>query len=281
MIDRRILAALLMFTATAAQGQVETKPFPPIPLGDVLLTLPTSHMPDRGTWEVKFAHRFNQSIDEGEAIHSLFGLDSGANVTMGASYVPMRDLQLSVVRSNVLDTYEASAKYLLFQQAIAVPLSAALRGGMDWRTERDLGDRVSMFAQAIVSRQFGRRLAVYAMPTFVTDAGRATDGDASVALFQHAFNVPVGAAFNLRRGMSFIVEVVPPNGDLPDEIDSDFGWAFGIKQAFGGHYFEVLLTNTNATTADQYVTSTYQGAPLRSGDIQLGFNIERRFGRRR
>lgn len=281
MTDRRILAALLFLTATAVNGQVETRPFPPLPLGDILLTLPTSHMPDRGTWEVKFAHRFNQSIDEGEAIHSLFGLDSGANVTMGASYVPMRDLQLSLIRSNVLDTYEASAKYLLFQQAISVPLSAAVRGGADWRTERDLANRVSFFAQAIVSRQFGKRFSFYAMPTFVTDAGRATDGDVSVALFEHAFNVPVGAAFNLRRGTSLIIEVVPPNGDLPDSVGADFGWAFGIKQAFGGHYFEVLLTNTNATTTDQYVTSTYQGVPLRSGDIQLGFNIERRFGRRR
>ena len=282
MIDRQlILFILLLLVASAARGQVESIPLRPLPLGDVLLTLPTSHMPEQGTWEVKFSHRFNQSIDEGEAVHSLFGLDSGANVTMGLSYVPMRDLQLSVARSNVLDTIEASAKYLLFQQAQAIPLSAAVRGGIDWRTERNLDDRTSFFAQAIVSRQFGQRIAVYAMPTFITDAGRASTGDTSGALFETAFNVPVGASFMIRRGMSLVAEVVPPNGDLPDTVDTDFGWALGIKQALGGHYFEVLLTNNNATTADQYVTSTYQGAPLRSGDIQLGFNIERRFGRRR
>jgi hypothetical protein len=281
MIDRRLVIALLVLAASAAQAQVESIPLRPLPLGDVLLTLPTSHMPELGTWEVKFSHRFNQSIDEGEAVHSLFGLDSGANVTMGLSYVPMRDLQLALARSNVLDTFEVSAKYLLFQQAQAIPVSAALRGGVDWRTERNLDDRTSFFAQAIVSRQFGQRFAVYAMPTFITDAGRAATGDTSGALFEHAFNVPVGASFMIRRGMSFVAEVVPPNGDLPDTVDADFGWAVGIKQALGGHYFEVLLTNNNATTADQYVTSTYQGATLRSGDIQLGFNIERRFGRRR
>ena len=281
MIDRRLVTALLVLIASAAQAQVESIPLRPLPLGDVLLTLPTSHMPERGTWELKFSHRFNQSIDEGEAVHSLFGLDSGANVTMGLSYVPMRDLQLSVARSNILDTIEASAKYLLFQQAQAIPLSAALRGGVDWRTERSLDDRTSFFAQAIVSRQFGQRIAVYAMPTFITDAGRASTGDTSGALFETAFNVPVGASFMIRRGLSLVAEVVPPNGDLPDTVDADFGWALGIKQALGGHYFEVLLTNNNATTADQYVTSTYQGAGLRSGDIQLGFNIERRFGRKR
>ncbi|HET7707038.1 MAG TPA: DUF5777 family beta-barrel protein [Thermoanaerobaculia bacterium] len=282
MIDRRIAAVLVVFlVSAAAHAQGEAKPFRPLPLGDVLLTLPTSHMPERGTWEVKFSHRFNQSIDEGEAVHSLFGLDSGANVTMGLSYVPMRDLQIAVARSNVLDTFEMSAKYLVFQQAAAIPVSAALRGGADWRSERNVDDRVSWFAQAIVSRQFGSRAAVYAMPTFVTNAGRASSGDASVALFENAFNVPVGASFMVRRGLSLVVEIIPPNGDLPESVDADFGWAFGIKQALGGHWFEVLLTNNNATTADQYTTSTYQGAGLRSGDIQLGFNIERRFGRRR
>ena len=280
MIKRFVVAAVVAMFAMTLAAQDASTPMTPLPLGDVLLTLPTSHMPDRGTWESKFAHRFNQSIDEGEAIHSLFGLDSGANVTMGLSWVPRRDLQVALTRSNVLDTIELSGKYLLFQQASAIPLSAALRGGFDLRTERDLDDRTSFFAQAILSRQFGRRLAVYAMPTFVTNAGRATSGDRSVALFSEAFNVPIGVAFMVKPATSIILELVPPNGDLPESSPTDLGWALGYKRAIGGHYFEVLLTNNNATTADQYVTTTYQGAGLRMGDLQLGFNIERRFGGR-
>lgn len=281
MTERVLTATLILVLAVAANGQDAYKPARPLPLGDVLLTLPTSHMPDQGTWEVKFSHRFNQSIDEGEGIYSLFGLDSGANVTMGLSYVPKRDLQLALIRSNILDTIEASAKYLVVQQARAFPVTAALRAGADWRTEREIRERVSWFAQAIVSRQFGPRVAIYAMPTVVTDAGRAISGDESVALFDNAFNVPLGISFMVRPTTSLIVELVPPNGDLPDTIDTELGWAIGIKRTLGGHYFEVLLTNNNATTMDQIVTSTYQGGPLRRGDIQLGFNIERRFGRRR
>jgi hypothetical protein len=271
----------LALVAPMAFAQDQYTPVAPLPLGDVLLSLPTSHMPDRGTWEVRFAHRFNQSIDEGEAIYSLFGLDSGANVTMGLSYVPRRDWQLSLQRSNILDTIELTAKYLALQQSPAIPLTLALRAGADFRTERNLDDRVSPFVQAIVSRQFGSRLAIYAMPTFVTDAGRAASGDTSGALFEHAVNVPVGVAWMFRPATTLILEVVPPNSDLPDDLDSDPGWAFGIKRALGGHYFEILLTNNNATTADQYISSTYQGGQLRWGDLQVGFNIERRFGRRR
>ena len=61
---------------------------------------------------------------------------------------------------------------MVVQQAPAIPFSLAVRGGMDWRTERDIIDRTSFFAQAIVSQQFGGRAEVFAMPTYVTNAGQ-------------------------------------------------------------------------------------------------------------
>ena len=227
-----------------------------------------------------FSHRFNQSIDEGEAWHSLFGLDSGANVTFGGSYTLSRDLEVSLVRSNILDTIELGGKSIVFQQSRAIPASLALRGGVDLRTEEDLEDRTSLFAQAIVSHQFGQRLVVFAVPTFVTDAGRANDATGSVAQFQHVFNVPVGASLQLTRRFSLVGEIIPSNSDLPDDSEGDAGWAIGVKSVVGGHFFEVLLTNSSGTTVDQYATGTFQGAPLRSGDVRLGFNIVRRFGKR-
>jgi hypothetical protein len=260
-------------------------PLRPVPLGDTLLSLPTSHIPAEGEWEVKFTHRFNQSLDQGsfsDRVHSLWGLDSNADVAIGLSYAITRDLQATFVRSNALDDIETSLKYVVVQQAAAVPVSLALRGGTDWRTERDVVDRTSLFAQAIVSRQFGGRAEIFAMPTFVTKAGRAVNGTTSNALFRHAFNVPVGAAVIVRPGLSVVAELIPKNRDLPSSMNGgDFGWALGLKRAIGGHYFEILVTNSNATHADQYVTSTYMGAPLSRGDLHLGFNIERRFGSRR
>jgi hypothetical protein len=103
-------------------------------------------------------------------------------------------------------------------------------------------------------------------------------GQTSAALFRNAFNVPLGGALLLTPALSVAGEWIPVNRDLPSGTKADFGWAVGFKRAIGGHYFELLLTNSNATHVDQYVTSTYQGAPLRRGDLHLGFNIERRFG---
>jgi hypothetical protein len=281
MIRRTTFCLLLSAFCLAAQAQDRYTPTPPLPLGDVLLNLPTSHMPSRGVWEVKFTHRFNQSLDQGsfsDRIHSLYGLDSNADVGLGLSYVAARDLQFSFYRSNALDDIEFGARYNVVQQAPAIPFSTALRVGADWRTESGVVDRTSGFAQLIVSRQFGRRAELTIIPTYVTDAGRAVSNNASAALFKNAFNVPVGLAVMVRPHLSVIGEFTPKNRDLPKNMHSYPAWAVGLKSVVGGHYFELLISNSNATHADQYVTSTYMGAPLNRSDLHLGFNIERRFG---
>ena len=280
---RIVLGSIVLACTALVCGQDRYTPINPIPLGDTLLTLPTSHIPSEGTWEVKFTHRFNQSLDQGslsDRVHSLWGLDSNADVGLGLSYAPRRDLQLSFYRSNALDDIELAAKYVVIQQAQAIPFSMALRLGGDWRTESALKDRTSLFGQVVLSRQVGRRAELFAMPTYATKAGRVVNGTTSTALFDHAFNIPLGAAILIRPALSVVAEVIPKNGDLPSGTHGYFGWALGLKRAIGGHYFEIMVTNNNATHADQYVTSTYQGAPLQRGDLHIGFNIERRFGKR-
>jgi hypothetical protein len=286
MTNRLLFSALCLLLSTAALAQTPPPnpytPITPIPLGDTYLSLPSSHIAGNGSWEVKFTHRFNQSLDQGsfsDRVHSLWGLDSNADVGIGLSYAIRPDLQFSFYRSNALDDIELGAKYVVIQQAAAVPVSLALRGGGDIRTEAGLKDRTSLFAQAVISHQFGKRMEVFAIPTFVTKAGRVLSGQESVALFKNAGNVPVGFAWVLTDALSVVGELTPKNRDLPDTLHADFAWALGLKRAIGGHYFEILITNSNATHADQYVTSTYMGTPLDKSDIHLGFNIERRFGR--
>jgi hypothetical protein len=278
---RSALFVILLTGVSALAQQQPYTPVQPLPLGDVLFNLPTSHMPSAGTWEVRFSHRFNQSIDKGsfsDRVHSLWGLDSNADVGIGLSYVPVRDLQLSFLRSNAMGDIEFGAKYQIMQQAPAIPFAAAVRVGGDWRTQKDLNDRSTVFAQAIVSRKFGKRAEVFIIPTWATNAGRAVSGQTSTALFKHAFNVPVGAALMIAPAFSLVGEIIPRNRDLPAGTHADFAWSFGLKKALGGHFFEILLTDSNATHVDQYVTSTYQGTPLNKNDIHIGFSIERRFG---
>jgi len=278
----KTIAAAILLTASAALAQEQYVPLPPLPLGDTLLSIPTAHIPTDGTFELKFTHRFNQSIDQGsfsDRVHSLWGLDSNADVAIGGSWTVRPDLQLSLLRSNAMDDVELAAKYVVVQQAPAVPFGVAVRLGGDWRTERDLDDRGSVFAQLIVSRQLGKRAEVFIVPTYATNAGRVVAGSTSQALFKHAGNVPVGIAVMVQPSLSVVGEFIPKNRDLPKGTKADPAWALGLKRAIGGHYFEILVTNSNATHVDQYVSSTYQGSMLNKSDLHLGFNIERRFGK--
>jgi len=278
MIKFLVAGCSLLVGNIALAQTAPSAPVQPVPVGALVLTLPSSHVADRGTWEVRFSHRFNQNVDQ-NVVHSLFGLDSGANVGLGLSYVPLRDFELALLRNSSLETYEGSGKYELFQQARAIPLTAAIRAGIDWRNQQGLADRSSYFAQVILSRQFGNRFDLYVEPGFVTNAGRVVNGTGSSALFKHAFNVPVGVDFELGAGLSLAAEVIPKNHDLPSTLASSIGWSAGLKHAIGGHYFEVFLTNSNGMTVDQYLTSTFNGAPFRTHDRRLGFNIERRWGK--
>ncbi len=276
----RLLIVLLLTLPALAQTTGPRR----LPVGETLLSLPSPYIPAQGLWEVKFTHRFNQSLTNGsfnDQVNSLFGLDTNADVTFGASYAMRPNLLFSLARTNTNDTLELASKYVLMQQSENRPLMLALRGGVDWRTERNLSDRSSFFAQAIVARRVGEKTEVYALPTVVTNAGRQVTSTGSEALFEHAFNVPLGVVYSLRGPLMLVAEVIPPQSDLPDGVEADFGWSLGIKRAIGGHWFEILLTNNQSTTVDQYITATFQGSGLDASDVKLGFNIERRFGRRK
>jgi hypothetical protein len=280
MTKRLVVAVVVTLLAVGASAQMDPmRPTPKLPLGDTLLAMPTTHMPGAGIWELRFTHRFNEPLNRG-AGHTLLGLDSNAEIVFGLSYVVHDNVQLSLHRSNANDTLEGAARWVVLQQG-SMPFSAALRGGADWRTEQNLNDRSSFFAQAILSHQFGRVAEISIVPTYVTKAGRAVEGDSSGALFAHTFNVPVTLAWMVRPAVGIVGEIIPPNSDLPDEIDSVIGWSLGLKYNIGAHWFELLVTNNQSTLTDQWATSTYQGGPLNSGDMHLGFNIERRFGHKR
>jgi len=272
---RLIVLLALLATIPLSLAQDRFTPVAALPLGDHLLNLPTARIPSNGTWEVRFTHRFIEPINRGD-IHSLYGLDSGADVGFGVSWVARPALQFSLIRSSLQDDIELAGKYVLVQQARAFPLSLSLRGGADVRTGRGQSHRGSVFAQGIVSHQFGRRAEISALPTYVSDAGP----------FDHAFNVPLGAALALRPWLFLVAEIVPRNGGLPGSVESDLGWALGVKRAIGGHYFEILVSNSRATHVDQYIPGAFLCGSdgrcdgLEAGDVHLGFNIERRFGGR-
>lgn len=257
-----LVAAVTLTTAAFAQ----TADVVPLRLGDYYTNIPTPRVLPPKMWEVRFTHRFQEPINRGD-VHSLWGLDSGADVAFGVSWAPMDRLQLSAVRTNLLDDIEVAGKYAAFQQTGSFPISASARVGFDWRTAENLNDRISPFLQILLARQLGRRAEVFAAPTYIVDD----------PLFDSAFNVPLGVAVTLKPGLFVVGELIPENRDVDNAAQSDIFWSIGLKRAWGGHFFEVSLSDSRATHTDQLISSAPLGGIDRS-DVHLGFNIERRFG---
>ncbi len=270
-----LVAALLAAAPSVAQEATEEgepaaayEPGPRDPLGTRFVNVATPFPVGAGMWELFFSHRFQETVEDGDS-SNLWGLDGAADVGFGGTVGLTRSLDVGLYRYSFQETWELSAKYLFFEQAPRVPLSIAVRGGVD-RVERDgVADPTRPFAQLIVARRFavpnrhGRGINLMIAPSWVGDTPRLRD----------AFNVPVGLSLPLLHGRMVQIEVIPANRDLDDSVLS---WNLGFTHDAGRHIFEVVVGNSRATTVDQMLGSDFPPG-FEEDDVRLGFNLIRLF----
>jgi hypothetical protein len=67
--------------------------------------------------------------------------------------------------------------------------------------------------------------------------------------------------------------VVPENRDLEDSV---MGWRLAFSKATAGHFLEVTLGNSRATTVDQILGGDFAGGFARD-DVRVGVNVVRYF----
>lgn len=249
----------------APAPEAAPSPYEPVrrdPVGSRLINLPTPFPVGRRGIETFFSHRFTVSVEDGSS-RNLYGLDSSADIGLGVAVGVSEHLQLEVYRSSFQENFEISGKFLLFEQAPAVPLSLALRAGVDLPRRTGVADDERPFVQVLLMRQLRPGVNLLLAPSFIRDTPRLRD----------AFNVPFGLTFGLPGGNLIEIEVVPENRDLDESVTA---WHVAYSRAIGRHIFELVLGNSRATTVDQYLGGDFAGG-FEEGDVRLGFNIVRGF----
>src|SRR6185295_1661921 len=113
-----------------AQEPSAVEPLRP-PEGSIIINLPSAEVNGPHVLQLLISHRFSEPVS-GSNIHSLFSFDSGADVNIGLSYVPLKDLEVALLRSRNLEDYELSAKYR-FLSSPDGPVGFAVRVGGDAR----------------------------------------------------------------------------------------------------------------------------------------------------
>lgn len=288
----------------------EPIPYRPIE-GPVIINLPSTEVPKRGTLTVLFAHRFRTQV-QGSSINDLFSLDDGANIGIGLGYAPIDKLSVYFYRySNDNKTYEASAKYSLWSKG---PFAIALGAGGDFRTVPDpeppfppVQNRSSFFAQAMLAYTPFPWLRLTAEPMYLNHTSGQPAYGVGVAgvpgffsvqpepFYSNVFNVPVAASVAITRSITLHAEVMPsfgrnvqvtsfdcpvpplPIGPCPTvsaHSSPGVGWVVSVEKTLLRHRFAFMAGNMTETTVDQLLLPNFSGKPK---NIYVGFYLSRQW----
>jgi hypothetical protein len=266
--------ALLLASAGAAMAQEakdapvpETAPEPVARLqGSPVINLPSADVPGPRTLQLLFTHRFSGSVQESD-IHSLFSFDSGADVNMGLSYVPVKNLEVGFYRAKSLEDYEVHIKYAILGGSS--PVHVAVRVGGDWRTsEIYTAKHFSFFAQTVAGVTIAERVHVTVVPTYVTRAVGQLEFK-PFPVHDDVWNVPVALSVAVTRSINVQGELMPRTHSPAT------GWIVAVEKTLPKHRFSFTAGNLREVTVDQFVASDFKNQPR--SNIYLGFNIVRQW----
>ncbi len=232
--------------------------------GAIIINFPSTDTPPPRTLQLHFTHRFSDPVQESD-IHNLFSFDSGAEVGIGLSYTPIKNLEIGFLRERTLEDYEFSAKYTILSGDF--PIHAAIRIGDDWRTERGYPDQFSFFVQGIASAVLFERVRISAVPTF---SSKAAGQRFVLPIRENVFNVLFAVSGAITRTINVHAELVPRHAESPGA-----GWIVSLEKTLLRHRFAFTAGNLKSTTVDQYIAPDLNGLPR--SNIYLGFNIVRQW----
>jgi hypothetical protein len=275
--------------ASSADASDTKEATPSRPLeGRLIIDLPSVEVASPGTLTFLITHRFGNPV-QGSSIHNFYSILDRADIGLGLSYVPLRNLDISFYRSTELEVYEVAAKYRAYSSGL---FDAALRVGGDWRTAVGIQNRSSFFAQGVLALSLGSRVRISAVPTYLsrTSAGlrpfvEAPAHDPSCVtpvpprtlflcsgLYDRIFNVPVAVSLAVTRSIIVHGEVTPRYGRA-DSLGT--GWAVSVEKTVLRHRFSFTAGNQRETTVDRYTAPLLPDALFGARSIYLGFNITR------
>ncbi len=276
------LFILLVGPPIIAQEKPASEP-PRPPEGTTVINLPSAQVNAPRVLQLFITHRFSEPVSDSD-IHTLFSFDSGADVGLGLSYVPLKNLEIGFLRNRNLEDYELSAKYQLLSPG-GGPAGLALRLGGDARTQSTpslcettprpaacsfVDHRYTFFAQVIGAATFFSRVRITVVPTFASFSAQQPFV-VTKSVHPDIFNVPAAISIAVTRSVNVQAEVVPR---LARASAGGVGWIAAVEKTVLRHRFSFTIGNLRPTTVDQYVGADFRGRPR---DYFLGFNIVRQW----
>jgi hypothetical protein len=226
-------------------------------------TLHTNLPMPKGKMNFRLTHRFLRPMGEGDfgdLAGRMFGLDGGAQIGLDFKYGLARSFNVGVYRTSDR-TVQFSAQLNALRDT-GSPIGLSIVANVDGTD--NFSEEYSPGLALVFSRELGGRGAIYFQPSFVNNTRFApTGGDDYTVL------AGVGARVRLGRNSYLFAEGSPRVAGFKQGVTHA---SFGFEQRYGGHVFQLNVSNGFGTTLAQVARG---GAP--GDNWYLGFNLARKF----
>jgi uncharacterized beta barrel domain-containing protein DUF5777 len=230
-----------------------------------LVALPTTLRMPVGKWAFRVTHRFTRPLGQGDfgaLLADAFGFDSSAQIGLELRFGLLRGAQIGVHRTSDR-TIQVFGQYSVLSErhggAAGFDVLVALEG------ENNLRDQHKAAVGAVVSRNLGRRAAVYAEPIWIGNTNAADiDG-----VDDNSLLLGLGARVRVRPSTYLVAEITPRLAGYDPGVNQI---SFGLESRAGGHLFQLNVSNGFGTTLGQLARGGFS-----NDDWYIGFNIARKF----
>jgi hypothetical protein len=251
--------------------------------GNHIIDNQTVMVPNQGAFEFDIQHRFG-TIEKGWK--DLAGLFASANMLIGVSYVPVKDLQFGFGATNDKMQTMGSIKYALLKQTKnnKMPVSVTLFGNaaMDTRAKNsslpivEVSDRFSYFSQLIIARKVTEKLSLQVAPTLSYYNNVEAFYDANNVVQAKTKNahlsISVAGKYSLTPSIDVMANYDQPLTQHPmNNPNPNLALGFDFKTS--GHEFQVFLGNYGTLVPQQ--DNMYNHNDFKKNQFCIGFNISR------
>lgn len=225
-------------------------------------TLATNLRMPKGKMNFRLTHRFLRPLGEGDfgdLASRMFGLDGGAQIGLDLKYGLFRGGHVGIYRTSDR-TIQFTGQYNAVRDAtgpIGVGVLVSVEGTDNFTDEYSPGVAV------VLSRELGDRGALYVQPSYISNTNFAPAGD------DYTVMAGVGARLRFTRNGYLFVEGSPRVAGYDPGVTMV---SFGFEQRYGGHVFQLNVSNGFGTTLGQVARGGVPG-----DNWYLGFNLTRKF----
>ncbi len=287
-----VLLCCLLFTQLSAQDQRVYRTFKDT---RVVNTHSVETLPARKL-DVRITHRFGDMFGDNGGWPTFYGLETAADVAIGADYGFSDRLTIGIYRvkgagstpqgdAGLRQLINTVAKFRLLHQTEdgSMPISAALATTMSLSTSTKIegnenlirsfpkfAHRMAFNGQLILARKFGSDFSLQLIPgvthrNLVPFAGENT-----------IFSMGAAGRLQVSKVMGIVADVTVPFSPTLTNLNGYFpAIGFGFEFDTGGHVFQLNFTNATGIFETDFIP--YTTTNWADGEYRIGFTISRWF----